>query len=74
MTTMSETKSRFEQLLSEIYARRPHKNNQKVYIDYIKPRSNKRSNKNKFECNNCGCIEFYVLDYQNSSFKILSSL
>ena len=33
MTTMSETKSRFEQLLSEIYARRPHKNNQKACID-----------------------------------------
>ena len=41
MTTMSETKSRFEQLLSEIYARRPHKNNQKVCIDCLKPRSNK---------------------------------
>ena len=33
MTTMSETKSCFEQLLSEIYARRPHKNNQKACID-----------------------------------------
>ena len=70
MTTMSETKSRFEQLLSEIYARRPHKNNQKVCIDYLKP----RSNKNKFECKNCGCTKFYVLDYQNSSLGILSSL
>ena len=74
MTTQSKAKSHFEQLLSEIYARSSHKNNQKVYIDYIKPRSNKRSNKNKFECKNCGCIEFYVLNYQNSSFKILSSL
>ena len=70
MTTMSETKSRFEQLLSEIYARRPHKNNQKICIDCLKP----RSSKNKFECKNCGCTEFYALDYQNSSFKILSSL
>ena len=70
MTTPSKTKSHFEQLLSEIYARRPHKNNQKVCIDSLKP----RSNKNKFECKNCGCTEFYVLDYQNSSFKILSSL
>ena len=70
MTTTSETKSHFEQLLSKIYARRPHENNQKVCIDYLKP----RSNKNKFECKNCGCTEFYVLDYQNSSFKILSSL
>ena len=67
---MSETKSRFEQLLSAIYARRPHKDNQKVCIDCLKL----RSNKNKFECKNCGCTEFYVLDYQNSSFKILSSL
>ena len=57
-------------LLSEIYASRPHKNNQKVCIDCLKP----RSNKNKFECKNCGCTEFYVLDYQNSSFVILSSL
>ena len=70
MTTTSETKSHFEQLLSKIYARRLHENNQKVCIDCLKP----RSNKNKFECKNCGCTDFYVLDYQNSSFKILSSL
>ena len=70
MTATSETKSHFEQLLSKIYARRPHENNQKVCIDCLKP----RSNKNKFECKNCGCTEFYVLDYQNSSFEILSSL
>ena len=70
MKTTSETKSCFEQLSSEIYARQPRKNNQKVCIDYLKP----RSNKNKFECKNCGCTDFYVLDYQNSSFKILSSL
>ena len=41
MTTPSKTKSHFEQLLSEIYARRPHENNQKVYKDCLKPRSNK---------------------------------
>ena len=70
MTTTSETKSCFEQLLSEIYARQPRKNNQKVCIDCLKP----KSNKSKFECKNCGFTEFYVLDYQNSSFKILSSL
>ena len=69
MTTPSKTKSHLEQLLSEIYARRPHINNKKVCIDCLKP----RSNKNKFECKNCGCTEFYVLDYQNSSFDILSS-
>ena len=75
MTTMSKTKSRFKRLLSEIYAAKSLsfslcKNNQQVCIDCLKP----RSNKNKFECKNCGCTEFYVLDYQNSSFKILSSL
>ena len=70
MTTTSKTKSHFEQLLSEIYARRPHENNQKVCIDCLKP----RSNKNKFVCKNCGCTDLYVLNYQNSSFKILSSL
>ena len=68
MTTPSKTKSHFEQLLSEIYARRPHQNNKKVCIDCLKP----RSNKNRFECKNCSCTEFYVLDYQNSSFKILT--
>ena len=70
MTIPSKTKSHFEQLLSKIYDRRPHENSQKVCIDCLKP----RSNKNKFECENCGCTEFYVLDNQNSSFKILSSL
>ena len=46
MTTPSKTKSHFEQLLSKIYDRRPHENNQKVCIDCLKP----RSNRNKFEC------------------------
>ena len=63
-------KYRFERLLSEIYAVRPRENNKRVCIDCLKP----RSNKNKSECKICGCTEFYVLDYQNSSFKILSSL
>ena len=70
MTTQSKTKSHFEQLLSKIDARRICKNNQKVCIDCLKP----RSNKNNFECKNCGCTEFYVFDYQNSSFEKLSSL
>ena len=43
---MSKTKSRFEQLLSEIYARQSRENNQKVCIDCLKPRSNKK----KLEC------------------------
>ena len=70
MTTPSKTKSRFERLLSEIYARWFRENNQQVCIDCLKT----RSNKNKFECKKCGCTAFYVLDYQNSSFVILSSL
>ena len=70
MATPSKTKSHFKQLLSEIDARWTCKNNQKVCIDFLKP----RSSKSKFECKNCGCSKFYVLDYQNSSFEILSSL
>ena len=49
MTTPSITKSHFEQLLSEIYARSIPKNNQKVCRDCLKPRSNKY----RFECKNC---------------------
>ena len=65
---MSKIKYCFEQLLPEIYAVRSHKNNQQVCIDCLKP----RSKKNKFECKNCDCTNFYMLDYQNSSFKIFS--
>ena len=54
MTAPSKTKSRFELLLSEIYARRPCENNKRVCIDCLK----QRSNKNKFECKICGCTEF----------------
>ena len=67
---MTTFKSHFEQLLSKIYAKSFWKNNQKGCIDCLKP----RSIKNKFECKNCGCTDFYVLNYQNSSFKTLSSL
>ena len=70
MTTKSKTKSPLERLLSEIYAARFCKNNQQVCIDCLKP----RSNKNNFECKNCGCSNFYMLDYHNSSYLILSSL
>ena len=70
MTTRSKTKSHFERLLSETYARRFRENNQQVCMDYLKP----RSNKNKFECKKYGCTKFYVLDYQNSLLVILSSL
>ena len=54
MTRPSKTKSCFELLLSEIYARQFHQNNQQVCIDCLKP----ISNKNTFECKNCGCTEF----------------
>ena len=43
MTTASETKSRFEQLLSEIYATRPRVYNQHACIDCLKPRSYENS-------------------------------
>ena len=58
----------FEKLLSEIYSVRSHENNQQVCIDCLKS----RSIKNNFECKICGCTNFYVDDYQNSSFKIFS--
>ena len=59
MASPSKTKSHFEQLLSQIYARWVRENNQQVCINCLKP----RSNKNKFECKNCGCTKFYVLAY-----------
>ena len=68
MKTTSKAKSYFEQILSK--TRRFRENNQQMCIDCLKP----RSNKNELECKNCGCKEFYVLDYQNSSFEILSTL
>ena len=38
MTIPSKTKSHFEQTLSKIYAESFRKNNQKVFIDCLKPR------------------------------------
>ena len=59
---MTTSKSYFEQLLSKIYAKSFCKNNQKVCIDCLKP----RSNKNKFEC------EIVVaLNFMGSIIKIL---
>ena len=69
MKILSKIKYRFEQLLSQIYAARLCENNQQVCIDCLKP----RSKKNKFKCKNCGCTNFYLHDYQNSSFKIFST-
>ena len=54
MTTASKTKSRFELLLSEIYAKWFCENNQQVCIDFLKP----RSTKNKFECKNAVALNF----------------
>ena len=65
MKIPSKTISRFEQLLSEIYAKRPRENNEKLCINCLKP----RSNKNKFECKNCGCTDFYVFNYQDFPLK-----
>ena len=70
MTTTSKTKSRFNQVLLQIDARRFRENNQQNPIDCLKP----RSNKNEHQCKKCGCNEFYVLNYQNSSCVILPSL
>ena len=57
---MTPSKSHCEQLLSEICGKSFCKNNQKVCIDCLKP----RSNKNKFECKNCSCT------FMCSSIKI----
>ena len=59
MAAPSKTRSCFEGLLSQIYARWFCENNQQVCIDCLKP----RSSKNKFECKKCSRTEFYVLDY-----------
>ena len=63
MTTPSKSKSRFEQLLSEIYARPICENNQKVCIDCLKPRSRKKK-KNVFVLNfMCSIIKIIHLKY-----------
>ena len=56
MTTPSKTKSRFERLLSEIYARSLRENNQQGRIVCLKP----RSNKNELECKKCDSDHFYA--------------
>ena len=56
-----------EPLIIKIYANSFCKSNQKVCIDCLNP----RSNKNKFECKNYGCIDFCVLDYQDYLFQII---
>ena len=70
MTAMSKTGSRFDQALLKIDARRFCENNQQKCINCLKL----RSNENRFAYKNCGFNEFYVFNYQNSSFEILSSL
>ena len=59
MTTPSKTKSRFERLLSEIYARWLYENNLRKCIDCFKP----RPNKSELECKKSGCNGFYVPNY-----------
>ena len=61
MTATSKTKSYYERVLSEIYARRFRTNNQRKCIDCLKP----RSNKNKLECMvamnfMCQLLKFFI--------------
>ena len=56
MTTPSKTKSRFNQVLLKIDAKKFRENNQQKCIS-------KRANKNELECKKCGCNEFYVPNY-----------
>ena len=53
---MTISKFRIRQLLLKTDAKRFREKNQQKCIDYFKP----RSNKNKFERENCGCTKFYV--------------
>ena len=62
MTTTSKAKSRFNQVLSKIDARRFCKSNQQKCIDCLKPRSKKKKKK-KLECKKCGCNHFFVPKY-----------
>ena len=55
MIILSKIKYCFERRSSEKSAVRSHEKNQQVCIDCLKP----RSKKNKFECKNCGCTNFY---------------
>ena len=59
MTTLSKTKSRFNQVLLKTDARSLHKNNQQKCVDCLKP----RSNENELECKKCGCNNFCVPSY-----------
>ena len=60
------SKFRIRQLLLKIDARSLRKKIQQKFIDCLKP----RPNKNELECKKCGCNEFYVFNYQSSSFAI----
>ena len=59
MTTLSKTKSGFNQVLLKIDARKFREDNQQKCIDCLKP----RANKNELACKKCGCNEFYVSNY-----------
>ena len=54
-----KTKSRFNQVLLKIDARKFHRKNQQKCMDCLKA----RSNKNELECKKCGCNKFYVSNY-----------
>ena len=65
---MPTSKFCIRQFLLKIDARSLPEKNQQKCIDCLKP----RSNKNELECKKCDCNEFYVPNYQNSSFVIYS--
>ena len=56
MTTPSNTKSCFNQVLLKIDTRKFRESNQQKCTDCLKP----RSNKNELECKKRGCNEFYA--------------
>ena len=59
MTTTSKAKSRFNQVLSKIDARRFCESNRQKYIDCLKPRSkNKKNNKISLSVKNVVAITF----------------
>ena len=63
---MTTSKFHIRQLLLKIDARSLREKNQQKCIDCLKP----RPNKNELECKKCGWNEFYLCNYQSSSFVI----
>ena len=68
MTIPSKTKSHFEQILSKIYANGFHKNNQKVWIDCLKPRSL------NFMCSITKILHFKNVQFLIYKMEVLSKI